>query len=439
MGIMDLFRGKAATPASSGRAEVMASGAGYVSLDDPRLIEFLRDGMMTATGFTVNPETALRNPSMFRACSLISNSIGMLPLQLLVQETKQKAKDHSLYRVLHRRPNGFQSAFDFRASMQMRALVHRNAFARVVKSTDLRTGKPKIIGLVPLDSRRMTVSLNASWRMEYLYEPPNGPKVRYQAEDIFHLRGASLDGLNGFSLIEQAKEAIGLALSAELAAGRMFKNGTLVGGALSHKGTLSDDAFDRLKQSLAEKEGADNAGKNLILEEGMEWKAYGSNAKDSQMTELRKLQIEEIARVSGVPRPLLMVDETSWGSGIEALGQFFVAYALNPWFEAWQQAIERCLLDEDEAEIYEAKFNPGALLRGSLKEQGEYLSKALGSGGHQPWMHYDEARSTMDLPAREKPINPMMNHNGGPPLEEDPSTPKPKQKPAPKQDDEDDE
>ena len=407
MGIMDLFRGKEAAPASTGRAEVMASGAGYVSLDDPRLIEFLRDGMMTATGFTVNPETALRNPSMFRACSLISNSIGMLPLHLIVQETKEKATDHPLYRVLHRRPNTFQSAFDFRACMQMRALVHKNSFARILRSTSIRTGKSIVSGLVPLDARKMTVSLNASWRMEYLYEPSNGPKIRYQAEDIFHLRGASIDGLNGFSLIEQAKEAIGLALSAELAAGRMFKNCTLVGGALSHKGTLSDPAFERLQASLAEKEGADNAGKNLILEEGMEWKAYGSNAKDSQMTELRKLQIEEIARVSGVPRPLLMVDETSWGSGIEALGQFFVAYALNPWFEAWQQAVERCLLNDDEVEIYEAKFNPGALLRGSLKDQADYLSKALGAGGHQPWIHYDEARSTMDLPDRERPINPM--------------------------------
>ena len=417
MGIMDLFRGKVPAPASAGRAEVMASGAGYVSLDDPALIAFLRDGMMTATGFTVNPETALRNPSMFRACSLIANSIGMLPLHLIVQETKEKAKDHPLYRVLHRRPNSFQSAFDFRALMQMRALVHRNSFALILRSTSIRTGEATITGLVPLDARRMNVSLNSSWRMEYTYEPSNGPKVRYRAEDIFHLRGASIDGLNGFSLIEQAKEAIGLALSAELAAGRMFKNGTHVGGALSHKGTLSDDAFNRLKASLAEKEGAENAGKNLILEEGMEWKAYGSNARDSQMTELRKLQIEEIARVSGVPRPLLMVDETSWGSGIEALGQFFVAYALNPWFEAWQQAVERSLLDDREVEIYEAKFNPGALLRGSLKDQADYLSKALGAGGHQPWIHYDEARSTMDLPDREQPINPMTAASPAPALE----------------------
>ena len=381
---------------------------GFVSLDDPRVIEFLRDGLLTASGFTVNPETALRNPSMFRAVTLIANAIGMLPLHLIVSDTKEKAKDHPLYRVLHRRPNNFQSAFDFRALMQMRALLYKNSYALILTSTSLRSGKKIVTGLVPLDPRRMAVSLGADWRMDYVYEPASGPKVRYRADQIFHLRSVSSDGLNGFSLVEQAKEALGLAFSAELAAGRMFKNGTLVGGALSHKDKLSDEAFERLKASLSEKEGAENAGKNLILEEGMEWKAYGSNARDSQMAELRKLQVEEIARVSGVPRPLLMVDETSWGSGIEALGQFFVAYALGPWFEAWQQAVERSLLDDDDAEIYEAKFNAGALLRGSLKDQAEYLSKALGAGGHQPWIWADEARDIMDMPKRETPPNVMM-------------------------------
>src|SRR4051794_3132473 len=61
--------------------------------------------------------------------------------------------------------------------------------------------------------------------------------------------------------------------------------------------------------------GADNAGHTSLLEGDTEYKPIGANAKDAQMNELRKLQVEEIGRVSGVPRPLLMVDETSWGSG----------------------------------------------------------------------------------------------------------------------------
>jgi HK97 family phage portal protein len=342
----------------------------------------------------------------------------MLPLNLIEKDTKQKATAHPLYRLLHRKPNDWQSAFDFRALMQLRALVYGNAYALIIRSRDVRANREKVIRLVPIHPDLMTAILNDNWTVTYKYQPKTGGARYYQANEILHLRGVSIDGLNGFSLVKQARDAIGLALSAEMAAGRLFRNGAFVGGALKHKGKLSDPAFERLKESLAEKEGAENAGKNLILEEGMEYQQFGQNARDAQMTELRKLQVEEIGRVSGVPRPLLMVDETSWGSGIEALGQFFVAYALNPWFEAWQQAIERSLLTDQEADRYEAKFNPGALLRGSLKDQADFLAKALGSGGHQPWMHVDEVRDVMDLPERDAPPNPL-GHNGGPPLDDE--------------------
>lgn len=438
--IFDVFRrGSPATAvaATAPRADV-GSASTYVDLNDPRLIAYLRDGLLSSSGFTVNPETALRNPAMFRAMSLISNSIGMLPLHLIRSEDKTKATDHPLFQILHRRPNDWQSAFDFRASMQLRALVHKDAYALIVRSRSLRTGKSTILRLVPLDPRRMTTKLTSDWRMEYLYQPAQGAQIRYSASDIFHLRGMSLDGIHGFSLVEQAKEAIGLALTAELASGRMYRNGTFVGGSLSHKGRLSDEAYERLKASLSEKEGAENAGKSMILEEGMEWKSFGHTARESQLSEIRNLQVVEIARVSGVPRPLLMVDETSWGSGIEALGQFFVAYALNPWFEAWQQAIERCLLDEEEAEVYEAKFNPAALLRGSLKDQAEFLAKALGSGGHAPWMHVDEVRDAMDLPEREAPPHAMAG-SPVPAVESSGTSAEPVAKPSKKQGDDDDE
>lgn len=438
MGILDRFW--SAGSRASASSQPKASGQHFVALstDDPRIIEFLRDGLLAASGFTVNVETALKNPAMFRAVSLISNSIGMLPLHLKNQETKQKASEHPLFRVLHRKPNSFQSAFDFRATMQLRALVHKNAYALILRSTSLRNGKKVIKGLIPLDPRRMQVKMRPDWTLDYVYDPLSGPRVRYQASDIFHLRGLSLDGINGFSLVEQAREAIGLALSAELAAGRIFKNGSFIDGIIEADDEMGDEAYRRLKESWSERHsGAENAGSTPILERA-KYKVVGSTARDAQMSELRKLQVEEIARVTGVPRPLLMVDETSWGSGIEALGQFFVAYALGPWFEAWEQSVARCLLDDDEAEIYEAKFNPGALLRGSLKDQADYFAKAMGAGGHQGWMHYDEVRDVMDLPEREPPVNPMMGHNGGPPVEAEPEAKAKLKKQVPLEDNDDD-
>jgi phage portal protein BeeE len=92
-----------------------------------------------------------------------------------------------------------------------------------------------------------------------------------------------------------------------------------------------------------------------------------------------------------------MFDETSWGSGIEQLGQFFITYCLQPWLTAWEEAVFRSCLTLVEQGTYFAKFNAGALLRGSLKDQAEFLSKALGAGGSQAWLSPNEARENFDL------------------------------------------
>lgn len=382
-----------------GRAEVQASIEGqgpvegpapYTALD-PRLLELMQGAVNTESGAAVTVASAMRNTTVFRCVSLISYTMAMLPLQLHHAADKAKAKEHPLYDVLAVQPNDWQSAFDFRALMQLRALVRGNAYALIVRSMG------RVIRLVPLTPSMVTVKQNADWSVEYRYQPNKGPQQVFRADEILHLRGLSEDGLQGLSLVKQAAEAIGLALQAQKAAGRLFAQGMIVGGALKHPTKLSPEAYERLKASMAERRGAEGAHKDLILEEGMEWQSFTSTSKDSQHLETRAMQIEEIARVFGVPRPLLGVDDTSWGSGIDVLGQMFVRYGLAPWFTAWEQAIRRsCLVGPEKHQLY-AKFNDGALLRGSMKDQSEFYAKALGSGGHQPWMTAPEIRDLMDL------------------------------------------
>lgn len=376
-----------------GRApDVEAMAGDAIGLDDPRIIDLMRDVSMTESGANVTVHSALKNTTVFRCVSLISYTIGMLPMHLYeVGDAREKAQSHPLYDLLLTQPNGWQTAFDFRTLMQSRALVQGDAFAYVVKSLG------KASALVPLDDGTITVKQNADWTVEYHYQPPRGPKRIFRADEIFHLRGLSRDGLRGMSLVKQAAEAIGLALQTERAAARLFRNGMLVGGVLKHPGKLSPEAYERLKASMEARESAENAHKWLITEEGLEAAAFTQTGKDNQHLETRQHQIEEIGRVFGVPRPLLMVDDTSWGSGIDVLGQFFVRYGLDPWFTAWEQAVRRTLLAGNEKQRYYAKFNDGALLRGSMQQQGEFFARALGAGGHEAWMTRDEVRALQEL------------------------------------------
>lgn len=398
-------------------ASVVQAYGEFYSLDDVAAIEFFREGRISTTGLQVSPAAAMRNPAVFRSVSLIAQTVGMLPLHLIDKTTKEKARDHSLFSILHRKPNDWQSAYDFRMLMQMRVLVKGNAYAIIVRSPVTK----KVLRLIPINPDHVKPILRADWTMAYEYRPPGKGLVTYPAGDILHLRGMSEDGISGMSLVSQAADAIGLALAAELAAARVFKNGSFINGTLNTAQKVSEPALLRLKETWRQfYAGADNAGMTPILEEGLEYKTIGLTSKDAQHNEVRGRQIEEIARVFGVPRPLLMVDDTSWGTGIEALGQFFVRYGLNPWFEAWQQAIERSLFTEADARDYEVKFNSGALTRGSLKDQGDYFAKASGAGGHRPWMTANEIRDVLDMPAHDEGDaldNPMMGHNGGPALE----------------------
>lgn len=417
MGILDLFRPKA-PPASARRAPgPRADGGQFLSLDDPALREFLRLGAMTPSGVTVTTENAMKVPAVFRSVSLISYAVGMLPLHLIDNETKQKATDHPLFSLLHREPNNFQSAFDFRTLLEHWALTEGDGYALVVRSP---TNRRKILRMIPIHPRKLRPEQQDDWSVRYRYTPEKGGSRYFETDEILHLRGMTRDGINGISLVRQAADAIALAISADLAIGRLFKNGTFSNIYLATEKELGDEAYDRLRSDWdGMYSGAENAGKTPILEEGLEPKSLGVSAKDAQSNETRGRQVEEIARIFGVPRPLLMIDETSWGSGIDVLGQFFVRYGLNPWFEAWQQAIGRTLLVDADKEQFSAKFNAGALLRGSTKDQGDFFAKALGAGGQRAWMTPNEVRDVLDMPAHEdgdRLDNPMMGHNGGPAL-----------------------
>lgn len=367
-----------------------------INLDDPYLPDFLRGGTANAAGQVVNERSATRNATFFRAVNLITGTVGMLPLNLhrkLDDGTIEKATDHPVYQLLRVRPNKYQRPYQFKSYMQGRALLEGNAFAYKVPGTR------GVQALVPLDPKRVRVELTDAFELRYRWEPRTGGERVLTAAEVLHLRAPwSSDGITGEGLLKVAAEALGLAQITDEAASRLMRNGAYVGGVLVHPKSLSKEAQANLRAQFDERyAGASNAGRWMIAEEGMEPKVLGTTGKDAEGLAQRKHQAEEVSRFTGVPRPLLMFDETSWGSGIEQLGLFLITYCLLPWFNAWEEVIGQSLLTEAEQQTHYAKFNEAALLRGSLKDQAEFFAKALGGPGAAGFMTPNEAREKMDM------------------------------------------
>jgi HK97 family phage portal protein len=368
-------------------------GMTFNGLNDPALLEFIRAGQRG--GGSV--EQAMRHPAVLRAVELLSGSIGMLPLYVKRKRrdgSVEFATDTTLWRVLQHKPNGWQTPFQFKSLMQHWALVHGNAYAQIVR----RAGSNEVLALNPIRPGRVTVEQRTDFSLEYRVSRENRDQVVMRAGDILHLRGPSEDGITGLSRVQLAADVIATGSQARRAARRIFENGIMTGGALRHPGKLSPEAFERLRQSMQERlEGIENAGRWMILEEGMEAAPYASTAKDSQLVEMGAAGIDDIGRMFGIPRPLLGVDETSWGSGIEQLAILFVRFGLAPWFTAWEDALNlACIAERDWGTVY-TDFDERELLRGSMKDQAEFFAKASGAGGHKPWMEPNEIREISGL------------------------------------------
>jgi HK97 family phage portal protein len=109
-------------------------------------------------------------------------------------------------------------------------------------------------------------------------------------------------------------EAAAVAVDTHNAAARWNKalldNAARPSGALIYSGpegaVLSDPQFDRLKRELTDTyQGAANAGRPLLLEGGLDWKAMSLTPKDMDFLEAKHTAAREIALAFGVPPMLL--------------------------------------------------------------------------------------------------------------------------------------
>lgn len=371
-------------------ASTPPSGPQALSVNDPVLKEWIRAGGQPA-------RQAMEVSAVFRSITLLTGAIAMLPLRVMERSADGsagvEAVDHPLFELLMHEPNARMSAFEFKRLMEMRLLVHGNAYARIV-----RTGA-RVAALLPVDPERVRPLEQDDGTIAYEIQSKGGV-VQLTARDMLHLRGFSLDGVTGLGVVKLATDAIGLSTTAAESLSRIYKTGVTAGGALQMQGRLSKAAKENLKEQLEAYQGSTGAGRWMVLDEGMSAQMFGASARDNQTIETLRHQVEDIARFFGVPRPLLGLDDTSWGSGVEQLAILFVRFGLAPSMVAWEQALRRALLTREEKRRFAFDFDERELLRGSMKDQAEFFARAMGAGGSKPWMTANEIRDLTGLSRR---------------------------------------
>jgi len=131
----------------------------------------------------------------------------------------------------------------------------------------------------------------------------------------------------------------------------------------------------------------------MIMPTGHELKPVGVDPQKSQMVEARRMQIEEIARIYGIP-PVFLQDLTHGTfSNTEQQDLNLVKHLISQWVKAWEQELNLKLFSARNRTKF-VEFNIDGLLRGDFKTRMEGYAKAIQNAINTP----DEVRAMENWP-----------------------------------------
>ena len=103
---------------------------------------------------------------------------------------------------------------------------------------------------------------------------------------------------------------------------------------------MSDEQFDRLKAELDESfSGARNAGRPLLLEGGLDWKALSMTPKDMDFVEAKAIAAREIALAFGIPPMLLGIPGDNTYSNYQEAQRAFWRQTVIPLVARTQRSV----------------------------------------------------------------------------------------------------
>jgi HK97 family phage portal protein len=279
------------------------------------------------------------NAIVHRAVRLVAESIGAL--SFVLYEGAAELNAHPLLDLLAR-PNPRQDGASLLEAVSSHLLLSGNAYIEAVgidgQGND--QANPNVRELYALRPDRMKVVPGPDgWPQAYDYTVA-GQTVRFDQSagppPILQLTMFNpLDDYYGLSPLEAAAVAVDTHNAAAKWNKALLDNAARPSGALVYDGpegaVMSDAQFERLKKELSDQyQGTANAGRPLLLEGGLDWKAMSLTPKDMDFMEAKHSAAREIALAFGVPPMLLAIPGDNTYSNYQEANRVFWRQTVLP-------------------------------------------------------------------------------------------------------------
>lgn len=355
------------------------------------------DGSPRVSGDASEPVTdasVLAYATAWACINLIAGTIATLPVMVYrpVAGGREVARDHWLYRILHDDPNADQTEVDFWEYMGFSLELRGNAYAE-----KLRGSSGQIVGLDPIPPAIVSTSRLDNGELEYRWTW-NGKSRKETSENILHIRGAGGDPLGGISPIAVGAETFSTARAQDRTVAALNRNAMRPSGLYQSEAKMSAEQIREAEGILDRKyQGASNAGKPIVLGNGLKWQSLTMSLEDLESLKARGFSVEEVCRIYGAPPHMVghTAGNTHLGSSITDQTRGFVTYTLRRRIKRIESALRKQLLTpEDIAHGITVEINLEGLLRGSPAERAAFYNAGLDKG----WLNINQVCAWENLP-----------------------------------------
>jgi len=343
----------------------------------------------SAAGVNVNIDNALGVPAVMAAVQFLSGTIASLPLNVYQKTDSGREKLQSgLQNILHDAFSEECTSFDGIKYLMQNTLTTGRSLTYVERLNN------RVTNLFSLDPSKVKIKTKG-FNKVYVFKADNGREITYQANEIIDIPFAlRSDNITAISPILNSKNAIGLMIAANNYGAKFFNNGGVPPFVVTGKfetGKAMKRASDELQQAIR------NASKEerlaLTLPLNHEIKPIGSTPEDSQMVDLQRFQIEEVARIYSLP-PVFLQDLTHGTfSNTEQQDLHLVKHTIRRWVTQIEQEMNLKLFGRDNSSLY-VEFNLDGLLRGDFSSRMAGYATGIQNGILKP----NEARQAENRP-----------------------------------------
>lgn len=258
----------------------------------------------------------------------------------------------------------------------------------------------QILNLWPLDPTRVVVK-SYDGRTTYEYSAIGGQRFVYPAADIIDIPFAlEADQICHISPLTKGARAIALLLAMEKYGSRFFAGGGVPPLALQGPLPQGPEAFNRATQQITQaiKIAKESERPFFPMPPGHELKAVGFEPEKGQLTEARRFQVEEVARLYGVPPWFLQDLSNANFANSENQDLHLVKHTLAHWANAWESQMNLKIFGR-RVNNRRVRLNMDSLLRGDFKTRADAIAGLVNAAVYTP----NDGRGYMGLEKSDDP------------------------------------